>query len=262
MNRDVRGDYYVAHRGRKYGPLTLAELSSRRLSTDMLVWTEDRPDWVPITDVPELRQYIHHAAAVSLVAPPLRPSGAATPAATPPHGGGSLSLLPRLPATVSSPSSTSRYVVAVTTIVLAVSGVLLCPLHLIGYFFLPGSRAVGTGGDGVSITVWSTLYATFFLVSIAMLAAGIGLLNSRRWAALTSTTASIACLVAYCVAAVFQSLFVLVPAMSRANANDDRLSMLVAGGLNGVALAMLVGFTWHVVSLVIVNSPSFRARLR
>ena len=65
--------FHVAHKGRKFGPLSLADLSTRRLTEDMLVWSEGMPQWVPVSQIPELAPYVQHAAATRTSLPPGRP---------------------------------------------------------------------------------------------------------------------------------------------------------------------------------------------
>lgn len=274
--------YHVAHHGRKFGPLSLVELSSRRLSHDMLVWCEGMPEWVPIGTLPELQPYVRHAAPARTVAPPTpgntagqsaagqsaagpparravsRPDPAAQPGGVWAAGGGP----PPPPA-----GNTGRLsFVAITSIVLGGLGLVGCPLSGAGQFLNPLTLGVAdfvSLNRTVYITLWTVLYSLFTFVSLAMVIAGIGLLRKCRWAATTSIVASVACLAGYLVAAVFQTFFVLLPVVAKAvDAGENPGLALVAGGLNLVAVAMVVGLVWHAVSIMLVNSPPVRAHLR
>jgi TM2 domain-containing membrane protein YozV len=70
--------YHVMHRGKRYGPLSRVELSSRVLTNDMLVWREGMPEWVPIGTIEQLSAYVRYAAAPAGTAPPILRSTAET----------------------------------------------------------------------------------------------------------------------------------------------------------------------------------------
>jgi len=266
--------YHVAHQGRKFGPLSLVELSSRRLSSDMLVWCEGMPEWVPISAIAELRAYVHHATASHTVAPP-----AATLAAPPmpatssfpgkvtasPPAGAPPSLMPPPPPTPSSGGGGKVKFIAISMIVLGTLGLLCCPISAVGTFFQEMPVDVG---DAIDISAFATGRAVVFglttAISVAMLAGGIGVLYRRRWGALTCLVASIACVVTYLLAALFECGFFYAPLTrlaQEADADPESVGFVI-GFIASAGCAWIFGLIWHSIMIVLLNSKSVRESLR
>ncbi len=273
--------YFVAHNGRKYGPLSLTELSSRRLSDDMLAWCEGMPEWVPIAELPELAAYVRHAAASRMTAPPSPPVGGATPGFGQTHAPQAVmpgiepfpvvqtGARPAVPTPPAAPNGRVKFL-GITSIVLASLGLLCCPLVLLGTVFGdsvdPAMQDIvdpGVVDPGLVTFGRLVIHGLMFLVSIGMMVAGIGLLKHRRWAGVTGIVCSIVCLVTYLGGLLFECGFVQWPLMSWAaeEAAEEVMGMLVLGAVaNGVA--GLVGMAWHVVNIVMLNSAAVRSALR
>lgn len=262
--------YHVAHQGRKFGPLSLVELSSRRLSSDMLVWCEGMPEWVPISAIAELRGYVHHATTSHTVAPPTASNGAVPMTATSSFRGNASSsstppsvapaFVPPTPPTPPSGGAGRIKFLGISMIVLASVGLLCCPLSALGTITQEMPEVL----DGQTIAVvHGVLYTCMVLVSIPLLIAGTGLLRGRRWAALTGTLSSVGCIVLNLAASAFDCGFVQLPLLNVMEHAGDREAL---GGLVIVfmlgALATIAGIIWHTVMIFLLNSTIVRQNLR
>ena len=259
--------YHVAHQGRKFGPLSLVQLSSRRLSSDMLVWCEGMPEWIPVGDIPELRPYVHHATASHTVAPPTAP-GASMPATSSFRGNATASRPPAaaptfMPAQPPMPSTRAGgrlKFVGVSMIVLGTLGLLCCPFSVYGAFI----QEMPPDFDNKTIAAMhAVIYSCLFLVSIPMLVAGIGLLRKRRWAAVTATISSIVVVLLYVIASAFDCGFVQLPylrLMEDAGSNEEMVGFVIGMGI--ASLATIVGLIWHGVMVFLLNSKALRQSLR
>lgn len=263
MSDSMGRRFHVAQNGRKFGPLSLAEISTRRLSSDMLVWCEGMTEWVPVADLDELRPYVRHAAAQRPVVPPKQTEysrsaelQSAGPEALPPA--------PPVPPPPASTGEGRIMFVAITTIVLGAVGLLGCPLAVIGSFMNEqAARIADEIGVGRTeyLVLWVVVFVVLLMVSIAMLVGGVGLLWKRSWAAATSRIASAVCLMVNLVTGIWQLFFVLVP-VGKLVADGASGWFLVMSGLNLTGFVMLCGVIWHVTSLLVLNSAGARAGLR
>lgn len=266
MNDVTVGAYYVGHRGRRFGPLTLADLTSRRLTAEMLVWCEGMPDWRPILEIEELRGFVAGSAgpaARSVGRPPDRgPSPGPVlalhdqPLAPPP--------LP--PPTVPASLGRRRLMfVAIVTLVLACLGLVGCPLAIVAGLGLPWPGILESRLDPRTIALIRTvLHVVMFMVSVAMLIAGLGLLQRRRWGAVVAVTASVVCVACSLTGLVLECGVVQGPLL-------DVLDRGVDGGVPlGLWLTMsvinttsgLASLLWHGTSVVILRSAAVRATLQ
>lgn len=260
--------YHVAHQGRKFGPLSLVQLSSRRLSSDMLVWCEGMPEWIPIGDIPELRPYVHHAIASHTVAPPTAPTAAtvrpttssAGEATTPVVASPPPAFLPPQPPAPPPGGGGRIKFLGISMIVLGSLGLLCCPFSVYGALV----QHMPPDFEAKTITaVHAVLYSCMFLVSIPMLIAGIGLLRQRRWAALTGTVSSIVVVFLDLIATVFDCGFVQIPylrLMEDAGSSEEMAGFVIGMAIG--ALATIAGLIWHCVMVFLLNSKSVRQRLR
>jgi len=261
--------YHVAHQGRKFGPLSLVELSSLRLSSDMLVWCEGMPEWIPVGDIPELRPYVHHATASHTVAPPTATTVMPTTTASSSVRGyspvavplGSVpSVAPPQPPSPPVASSGKVKFMGISMIVLGTVGLLCCPLSVYGAFV----QDMPPDFETRTITaVHAVLYSCMFLVSIPMLIAGIGLLRRRRWAAVTGTVSSIVVIVLNLVTSAFDCGFVQLPylrIMKEAGSNEEMVGFVI--GICIASLATIAGMIVHCVMVFLLNSKSVRQSLR
>lgn len=267
--------YHIAHQGRKFGPLSLVELSSRRLSADMLVWCEGMPEWVPISTIAELRAYVHHATASHTVAPPTATSAAmpmtttsssvrGNSTASPPPGAAPPVAPPQPPTPPTSGGGRIKFL-GISMIVLGTLGLLCCPVSAVGTFFQELPADVAEVIDMPTFAVGrAIIFGLMTAVSIAMLTGGIGLLYRRRWAAVTCLIASIACLMTYLLAGILECSFLYVPLIGLAqDANADPKTVGVAiGMIASAAIVWMPGLIWHSVMIFLLNSKAVRQPLR
>lgn len=263
--------YHVAHQGRKFGPLSLVQLSSRRLSSDMLVWCEGMPEWIPIGDIPELRPYVHHATASHTVAPPTAP-GASMPVSSafrgninssPSAAAGPPSMPPRPPAPPAGSPGRIKFL-GITTIVLSCIGLLCCPVTFFAVVAVD-QAAAGDGAATLSDAGWgilrNLLISGEIMVSIPMLAAGIGLLYRRRWAAVTMVFTSVTCILLNLGSSVLECLGGL-PLLENAGSLEGGQEIGAFIGFVVGMLAYLAGMIWHATAIFLLNSASVRQSLR
>lgn len=263
--------YHVAHQGRKFGPLSLVELSSRRLSSDMLVWCEGMPEWVPIGAIPELRGYVHHATASHTVAPPTAGSGAmpmmttsrGNVTASPSTGAGPPSGPPQPPAPPAGSLGRIKFL-GITTIILSCVGLLCCPVTFFALVAID-QAAAGEGPATLSDAGWGVvrnlLISGDILVSIPMLAAGIGLLYRRRWAAVTTVFTSVTCILLNLCSSVIECVGGL-PLIQNAGSLEGGEEIGAFIGCVVGMLAYLAGMIWHAIAIFMLNSAPVRQGLR
>lgn len=265
--------YYIAHKGRKYGPLSVAELASRRLSDDMQAWHEDLPEWVPIASIEELRPYVQRAAATRTIFPPAQPWGdgrVPSAAVPPPQAAGWGPADGRLGGGATLPPPPSRSgggrvkFLGVTTIVLAALGLLCCPFGILGAWVQSVPPEMEACLDVPTLRVGRTVVCgVLLLVSAPMLAAGVGLLRGRQWAIVVGSISSIVCLVTYLAAFVFECGFSYLPLANAAAAEDsDAAAAIMVTGLIVNGLTTVAGLAWHASSIAVLNSRSVRSSLR
>jgi len=266
--------YHVAHQGRKFGPLSLVQLSSRRLSSDMLVWCEGMPEWIPVGDIPELRPYVHHATASHTVAPPtttsaMMPATSASSAsrgkvtASPSAGAGPPSMPPQPPAPPAGSLGRIKFL-GITTIILSCVGLVCCPVTFFAVVAID-QAAAGDGAATLSDAGWGVvrnlLISGDILVSIPMLAAGIGLLYRRRWAAITTVFTSVTCILLNLGSSVIECLGGL-PLLENAGSLEGGQEIGALVGCIVGMLAYLAGMIWHATAIFLLNSASVRQGLR
>lgn len=264
--------FYVSHKGRKFGPLSIADLSVRRLTDDMLVWSEGMPQWVAVSQVPELEPYVQHAVAPRTSRPPSRtgrpPSQPTVVGVDPSNANQFVSgtLPPGVPNPVTPrPSSPGRVkFLAITAVVFGALGLLCCPLGIVGSFFQnqeqmpPGSLLSLQALKGYQIVV----NIAMLILSIPMLIGGIGLLKARRWGATLIAITSGLCCVAYLASTVFYFYYVQFPSLRWAiEADLETGTLLIAGAIIGILVSLVV-IAWHVTNIFLLSSAKLRSCLK
>lgn len=68
-------EYYYSDGDTKHGPYTFEEMQAKKLGSGTLVWHDNLPDWIRITELPEFRR----AVGAPPKAPPPLPAAGATP---------------------------------------------------------------------------------------------------------------------------------------------------------------------------------------
>jgi hypothetical protein len=266
--------YHVAHQGRKFGPLSLVELSSRRLSSDMLVWCEGMPEWIPVGDIPELRPYVHHATASHTVAPPTATTampmttasssvrGYATSAASP---GIPVPFAPSQPPMPQAGGGGRIKFLGISMIVLGTLGLLCCPVSAVGTFFQTQPVEMVDVIDMPTFAVGrAVVFSVMTAISIVMIAGGVGLLYRRRWAATTCLLSSIACLLTYLLTAALECSAYYLPLIGfarQAGAEPETVGFAV-GFIASAAAAWVFGLICHSVMVFLLNSKAVRQNLR
>ena len=227
--------YHVTQRGRRYGPLSRVELSTRVLTNDMLVWREGMTEWVPIATIEELRPYVRHAAAAAGTAPPiLRLAGDAQSP--------EIVSLPPVPVPVEPKPVPSRLAktIGMLNIGLGCLGLVLWPLFLV--LGAPEETAV----DGTTVVVVrpgvrlgnSVLTATWLVVSVPLLAAGIGLVRRRAWGRVATIASAWSCLLLQLAILALTIGSILSPTVA-ATAEAD-LARSSGGAIGGVLAGLVV----------------------
>jgi|LakMenEpi03Aug12_release.lakeMendotaPanAssembly.Ray.scaffolds.fasta_scaffold120267_1 hypothetical protein len=247
--------YHVMQRGRRYGPLSRVELSTRVLTNDMLVWREGMTEWVPIGTIDELRPYVRHAAAGAGTAPPtFRPGAEVQPPASvsvPPVP------VPGDPAPIAVSASQLATTIGRINIVLGILGLVVWPLALMTepvdevvvanaaiIAVRPGARIVDT-----ALTVLGVL------VSVPLLAAGLGLVRRRVWGRIVAIASACSCLLLQLAIVAFTFGYLLLPMLASA-VDQDTLGTIV-----GYLARSMVTCGYHAWQLVAMRAPTFKASL-
>jgi hypothetical protein len=263
--------YHISHKGRKFGPFTRAELSGRRLTDDMLVWSEGMAQWLPVGQVPELQPYVQTAAAGRTSRPPV--SAGRTPPRTsyPDAESGPLPATPVVAAAAGVPPFTAPSKPALTgqvkflgivAVVLGSLGLLVCPLGIVGSFWQEPPPAA-SGVTMLTLVLLSLSFNVGMLVfSVLMLISGLGLLYGRRWGATFGAVTSGFCLVGWLAVQGSSLLFLQLPLLRLAG--ESNLENEYIGVLIGIIIGTLVTFfavAWHATNLMMLSSSKVRSQL-
>jgi len=247
--------YHVMQRGRRYGPLSRVELSTRVLTNDMLVWREGMTDWVPIGAIEELRPYVRHAAAGAGTAPPtLRPGTEAQPPA-------SVSLpplpVPADPEPLAVPTNQLANTIGRINIVLGILGLVIWPLTLLTEpvdAVVVANAAIIAVRPGVRLAD-TVLTLLGVLISVPLLAAGLGLVRRRAWGHTVAVASACSCLLLQLAIVAYTIGYLLLPMLASV-VEIDTLGTAV------VYLACaVVTCGYHVWQLVAMRTPAFKASL-
>jgi hypothetical protein len=225
------------------------------LTNDMLVWREGMTEWVPIGTIEELRPYVRHAAAGAGTAPPtLRPGADVRPPASvsvPPVP------VPGDPAPIAVPASQLATTIGRINIVLGTLGLLVWPLSLmtepVDEVVVANAAilAVRPGARGVD-TVLTVLGV---LVSVPLLAAGLGLVRRRAWGRVVAIASACLCLLLQLAIVAFTIGYLLLPMLASA-VDHDTLRTIV-----WYLAQAVVTCGYHVWQLVAMRHPAFKASL-
>ncbi len=263
MNQPMDRIYHVSHRGKRFGPLSLVELSNRILTHDMLVWREDLPNWVPIGELPELLPYVRHAASNNRTTPPAQvpppaqvalakraPLVPPPPLITPPE------LLPSPP----------RSAVATTFGVLGVIGGslgLICsPFAIAGALAAPqdGPLLFANNPEFQGLRILG--FIAGFLLSIPLLIGGIGLIKRKAWGRVTALVCSIAGIVLHVFSAAIVWAYVVLPTFGLAGDIGSGEAMGEALGVSIIASAEpCIGLVYHILTIVSLRLQSVKRSL-
>jgi hypothetical protein len=181
MQSDDERQYMIGHRERELGPFTLRELAERRLTRDMLVWYEGLADWVPISEVPELRGYVQ-SSPQSPIRPHRVPVGP-EPVTPPPP-----------PPPPPPPHKPSGWAAVMGWIFIVVGGVCLLGVvaAVIALAIDPaGMRSPLAASEALDVMDISPriqwpLLSTSGLLTLLQIAGGYGLLMQKRWGRVVS----------------------------------------------------------------------------
>jgi len=67
-------NYFIIVNDQQQGPFTIDELKLRGIAPDTLVWAEGMPQWMPASQVDELKTIFQNEAGGSTATPPPPPS--------------------------------------------------------------------------------------------------------------------------------------------------------------------------------------------
>ncbi len=226
--------FYISHKGKKHGPFTIATLSSRHLSHDMLGWTDGMPDWLPIAEIPELAPYVRHAAVSRTTAPPRGLSSQPKPE---PAGG---PVMPAVPQRSEIEPPPPRSVLATTmgifNIIFATLGLLCLPIVIFSDIAIdvPATDVVQEITMSATARTGRVVNSSVALVvSLLFLIAGIGLVRRRKWGRIMSilaANASIFLQIGSCVTGVITVAQPLYEVASTLEAPDIQAAMFGAVG--------------------------------
>lgn len=263
--------YFLLHNGERHGPFTLASLARRTLTDDMFV--SQGQSWVPIQNIPELRPYVRRAANASPLPPPpnlrpalpaVAPGPAVLPhilAPPPPRPGGR-----HADGGNTAPQSRLAKVMGILNIVVSVPSLLCSPFALIfAMVYQPPD------GDNVALSqFWTPAGRTGmvaacvlgFLLSIALLVAGVGLLRRRRWGRLTAITCAAIGITVQVVLLGYNFVAVIAPMLELA-AEIDTPDFWAATiwGVTGAGCGSCGATTYHVILLITMNMASVKNSL-
>lgn len=262
MNGDPKQAFHISHNGKKYGPLTLAALSQRHLTHDMLAWQEGMPEWLPIGEIPELARYVRHAAPGRTTAPP-RVTPPAPTLPPDPAGPG----VPPIPTPVVPPPPRSGLAttMGVFNIILASLALVVMPVMIWGELAMPApaedlvSEITASDEARLGRTI---SFSVSLIVAVLLLIAGIGLVRRRRWGRIVSIVAanvSIFQLIGGCSFGLFA---IVLPLQSRAS--DLELPELQAAwmGAAGAVFCMNgLGIAYDVFLLATMSFQSVKKSL-
>jgi hypothetical protein len=255
--------YHVGHEGRQVGPLSLLQLSQRRLTDDMMVWIEGTPDWVPITSVAELAPYVQRSITRTPTLPPptVRRGGSTRPDPVPPP--------PPMPERHSGmdrqaagpPPSRLVKTLGILHVVLASAGMLLAPVPAIMWSL----EREGPLAEVIDYPAfWGgqlVFLVASFLLSLLLLFAGIGLLKRRQNGRSLSLVYGTAGIVLTLAATVFNVFGVVLPLVDVAEQLGTEEARATAIGYALLSSLGMCGGVYHIVTLVVMNLRSVKDSL-
>jgi len=275
MNQPAERRYHVAHRGRKFGPFTLFQLTARNLAEDMLVWYEGSPEWRPITEIEELRGYVRRATTTRTTAPPAslgsgpgRLSGSPETLAGEP-GEAAGPMLPPLPqdalAAAARPSSRIVKAIGILSIVFGTLGLVCCPFSIFGLITndWSGDPAIKElFGQPHVFGMRLILNVVWLILSLPELLAGIGLTKGKAWGRMLAMVVSVACLATYLISFLFECAMVQIPMLQQGalGDSDETLGIAVLVILMHV-IGSVVALIYHAVVLILLNRKSVKESL-
>lgn len=254
--------YHVARKGLRVGPLTFLQMSQRRLTDDMAVWIEGTPDWVRITDVPELQCYVFPTPPENTSFPPpfdndedeKDPKPPAPPPPPDKPGGDK-----------SKPTSASAInlirAMGIAHLVLGFTGILLAPLPAV----LWAMEREGLLADVVDYPGFWEIQFFFTVVgcvlSVVLVFAGFGLLNRRPNGRSLSLAYGTTGIVRTLLATIFNVFGIMLPLMGAAKAVGTADAHNTA---TGFALSCCLGMSnaiYPIIVLIVMNLRSVRESL-
>lgn len=255
--------YHIGHDGRRFGPLSLVQLSQRRLTDDMMVWIEGSVDWVPIMSVAELTPYVQRTAIRTPSAPPplVRHGRRTQPVPIPPPPVSGPPIPPSGPTIQASPPSRLVKAMGIIHIVLGVTGFLLAPVPAV----LWALEREGPIAEVIDYPAfWGGQLAFMvasFLLSLLLLFAGISLLKRKHNGRSLSIVYGVAGIVLTLVSTIFNVFCVVLPLLDVAEQLGTDEAQATAIGYAMISSLGMCGGIYHVLVLVIMNLRSVKDSL-
>lgn len=256
--------FYVSHKGKKHGPFTLATLSSRHLSHDMLAWTEGMPEWLPIAEIPELASYVRHAPPPRTTAPPRGRSSDRTPE---PTSGPTIPAVPPplQPEEPTPPRSGLATTMGVFNIILAAFSILGLPFLIWGEFAFtaqPGDVTAEIMMSAEARLGRAISFGVALLIAVLFLIAGIGLVRRRRWGRMMSIVAANASIFHLIGGCVFSTLAIVMPLQElAADLEAEALQAVWIGSIGGLLCTNGTGLLYDLFLLITMSIPSVKKSL-
>lgn len=255
--------YHVGHEGRQVGPLSLLQLSQRRLTDDMVVWIEGTPDWVPIMSVQELAPYVQRTITRTPTLPPptVRRGGAVRQPVLPPPPPIPNPTPPVARPPEGPPPSGLVKTLGILHVVLAAAGILLAPVPAI-IWSLEREGPLAEVIDYPAFWGGQLIFmVASFLLSLLLLFAGIGLLKRRQNGRSLSLVYGIAGIVLTLAATIFNVFGVVLPLMDVAELLGTEEAEATALGYAILSALGMCGGVYHIVTLVVMNLRSVKDSL-
>ncbi len=276
MSRMIRSGerrYHVAHRGRKFGPFTLAQLTTRNLADDMAVWYEGLPEWVPITELEELRDYVRNTPPLRTTAPPIAPGTGISQAASqterrePASPEAPALVLPPLPVDASGAASRSPVfglpkTLALLQIVFGTLGLLCGPL--LALWFITGEQVGPPEFVAIvqqsHVVVFQVVMAGLgFLLSGTMLAAGVLMLMGKAWGRRLGVAVAVTSIILWLISSMGNCSLISYPIWQLARVSESPEAVGVAiGGIVGGAIGGIIALAYQAVMLILLNRKSVK----
>jgi len=256
--------FYVSHKGKKHGPFTLATLSSRHLSHDMLAWTEGMPEWLPIAEIPELAGYVRHAPPPRTPAPPRALSGDRTrePASGPTIPSVPPPLQPEEPP---PPRSGLATTMGVFNLILAAFSILGLPFLILGEFTVtaqPGDVTAEIMMSAEARLGRAISFGVALLIAVLFLIAGIGLVRRRKWGRIMSIVAANASIFHLIGGCAFSTFAIVMPLQRLASdLETEALQAFWVGSIGGLLCTNGTGLLYDLFLLIAMSIPSVKKSL-
>jgi len=156
---------------------------------------------------------------------------------------------------------TSVTVFGILNIVFGALGLLCTPISLAAMFLLPtqGNPVLEAMRENRLYLAWTIVSGSLsFVVSGILLAAGVGLLNLKPWARVTSIICAIYGIAA-CVLGQAMNLSVMIPYARKLSESGGPQAAAGIGGMIGGVFGSCFGLIYPILLLIFLTRPTVKA---